>query len=195
MAFDYEVTALGSHAEIAISSELTIEEAEVASTTRAAPRRSARSRWCGRGVRRGPPRCSSSRPATAGCSSAGIEHSVETDAGVSVEASAEGDHAAVILLADLEPGQSLRLSKFAAYHWGDADQNGRWPRAPDARPRAPRGLRRRRGYAQAIVAEFWRRSDIEIEGAPEVQLAVRFNLFQLVQAPRAARVSACRRRA
>ena len=32
------------------------------------------------------------------------------------------------------------------------------------------------------VGEFWRRSDIEIEGAPEVQLAARFNLFQLMQA-------------
>src|SRR6202008_4638919 len=32
------------------------------------------------------------------------------------------------------------------------------------------------------VGGFWRRSDIDIEGDPDVQLAVRFNLFQLMQA-------------
>ena len=32
------------------------------------------------------------------------------------------------------------------------------------------------------MTEFWRRSDVEIEGAPELQRAVRFNLFQLMQA-------------
>jgi alpha,alpha-trehalose phosphorylase len=30
--------------------------------------------------------------------------------------------------------------------------------------------------------EFWRRSDIQLEGAPDLQQAVRFNLFQLMQA-------------
>jgi alpha,alpha-trehalose phosphorylase len=32
------------------------------------------------------------------------------------------------------------------------------------------------------VEDFWRRSDVQIDGAPEVQQAVRFNLFQLMQA-------------
>ena len=32
------------------------------------------------------------------------------------------------------------------------------------------------------VADFWRRSDVRLEGAPDLQQAVRFNLFQLLQA-------------
>jgi len=34
----------------------------------------------------------------------------------------------------------------------------------------------------AHVATFWRRADVEVRGAPDVQLGVRFNLFQLLQA-------------
>ena len=33
-----------------------------------------------------------------------------------------------------------------------------------------------------FVGDFWRRSDVEVEGDEDVQLAVRFNLFQLMQA-------------
>jgi alpha,alpha-trehalose phosphorylase len=186
VAFDYEVTALDGHAEIAISSELTIEERETASDD---PRRA-------KAFAEKPlvPVAASAdgrrallqleTPGSGLRLAAGIEHAIETEASVSVEASAEGDHAAVVLLADLAPGQSLRLSKFAAYHWGDADQNGRLAM------RTHRTLDRalRDGYdaadatQRANVGEFWRRSDIEIGGAPEVQLAVRFNLFQLMQA-------------
>ena len=32
------------------------------------------------------------------------------------------------------------------------------------------------------VADFWRRSDIQLAGAPDLQRSVRFNLFQLMQA-------------
>ena len=55
--------------------------------------------------------------------------------------------------------------------------------APHARPRAGDGLRRDRGErTSATSRRSGTRSDVEIEGAPEVQRAVRFNLFQLMQA-------------
>jgi alpha,alpha-trehalose phosphorylase len=186
VAFDYEVVALDGPAEIAIRSELTIEEAEVASDD---PRRAkafgekplvpvAAGASERRALLQLATRNSGLQLAT------GIDHRVHSDAGVVVEASAEGDHAAVMLLADLEAGQALHLSKFAAYHWADASQQSRLA------GRVHRTLDRALGDGfDAIeaaqrrdVGEFWRRSDIEVEGAPEVQLAVRFNLFQLMQA-------------
>jgi alpha,alpha-trehalose phosphorylase len=186
VAFDYEVTALDGDAEIAISSELTIEERETASDDPRRAKAFAEKPLApvfaeadgGRALLQLATRNSGLQLAS------GIDHSVESAAHVVVEASAHDDHAAVVLLADLEAGQSLRLSKFAAYHWGDADQNGRL--AARVRRTLDRALRD--GY-EAIesaqrrdVARFWERSDVEIDGAPDVQLAVRFNLFQLMQA-------------
>jgi alpha,alpha-trehalose phosphorylase len=186
VAFDFEVVALDGAAEIALSSELTIEHRDAESDD---PRRAkafdekplvplAASADGHRALLDLATRNSGLKLAC------GIDHAVESEVPVTVESSARDDHAAVVLLADLSEGQSLRLSKFAAYHWGDADQNGRLS------ARAKRTLDRalRDGYdaveraQRRDAGEFWRRSDIEIEGAPEVQLAVRFNLFQLMQA-------------
>ena len=102
----------------------------------------------------------------------------------SVETSVEGDAARVVAEAALTTGGSLRLRKYVAYHWTAETAAGDMP------ARAHRTLDRAaaEGY-DAIerahserVAEFWERSDIEVDGAPEVQRAVRFNLFQLMQA-------------
>jgi alpha,alpha-trehalose phosphorylase len=186
VALDYEVTALDGGAEIAISSELTIEEREISSDD---PRRAKRfgekpllpvatEAEGARALLQLDTRRSGLRLAC------GIDHTVECGAATSIEASGQDDHAAVVVLADLEAGQSLRLSKFAAYHWGDSDQNGRL--AARARRTLDRALRE--GYERVESAqrrdvdEFWRRSDIEVEGAPDIQVAVRFNLFQLMQA-------------
>jgi len=112
----------------------------------------------------------------------GMEHEIE-GAG-SVEVRAEGDGARVVVMADLEPGQHVTLSKYVAYHWSERAPDG------DLASRVDRTLDRaaRDGYERIErdharhVADFWRRSDVEIEGAPELQRAVRFNLFQLMQA-------------
>jgi alpha,alpha-trehalose phosphorylase len=112
----------------------------------------------------------------------GMEHEIE--GAKSVEACAEGDRACVVVLADLEPGEHVSLSKYVAYHWSAAASEG------DLAGRVDRTLDRAAldGYEtierehRGHVAEFWHRSDVEIEGAPELQRAVRFNLFQLMQA-------------
>jgi alpha,alpha-trehalose phosphorylase len=186
VAFHYELVALDGSAEIAISSELTIDDGEVHSDD---PRRA---------------KAFAERPlvpVTAGASeqrallqlatrnsglqlATGIDHSVESDAPLAIETSAEGDHAAVVMLADLQAGQSLGFSKFAAYHWADADHERRLvTRVNRTLDRARRdGFEAIEAAQRRDVGEFWRRSDIDIEGAPEVQLSVRFNLFQLMQA-------------
>ena len=73
----------------------------------------------------------------------GMEH--EIDGARSVEACAEGDGARVVVLADLEPGEQLSLSKYVAYHWSAAAPGGDLvgARRPHARPCGARRLRRR----------------------------------------------------
>ena len=99
----------------------------------------------------------------------------------SVETMVEGDAARTVAEAELATGGSLRLRKYVAYHWSAATAPGDMP------ARAHRTLDRAAGEGYAAVerahservAAFWERSDVEVEGAPDVQRAVRFNLFQL----------------
>ena len=116
--------------------------------------------------------------------SCGMDHRILVGAESVIEAEAEEDGARVVVLADLPAGESLRLSKYVAYHWAARAAAG------DLVARTGRTLDRavREGY-DAIelvhrrhVQDFWRRSDVELDGAPELQRAIRFNLFQLLQA-------------
>jgi alpha,alpha-trehalose phosphorylase len=114
----------------------------------------------------------------------GMDHTLESTAPLEVRCTAEGDGARLEVLADLAPGEPLRLQKFVAYHWAPATG------ADDLAARAGRTLDRavRDGYDNVEfdhrrrVEEFWTRADVRIDGAPEIQQAVRFNLFQLLQA-------------
>ncbi len=114
----------------------------------------------------------------------GMDHDIEASSPVSVETSAVGDGAQVAVRAELAAGGSLRLRKYVAYHWGPEAPAGEllW-RADRTLDRARRAGYERIELAHARrVADFWRRSDVQLEGAPELQQAVRFNLFQLLQA-------------
>ena len=114
----------------------------------------------------------------------GMEHDIDAPSPVTVETSAVGDGAQVAVHASLQAGERLRLRKYVAYHWGPSAPAG------DLLLRADRTLdrARRAGYERIElaharrVADFWRRSDVQIDGAPGLQQAVRFNLFQLLQA-------------
>ena len=96
----------------------------------------------------------------------GMEHHVESASAVTVEATAEGDGARVVVLADLEPGAALRLSKYVAYHWAAqapaGDLVARVDRTLD-RAGARRGTTRSREH-RGTSSDFWRRSDIELDG-------------------------------
>jgi alpha,alpha-trehalose phosphorylase len=187
-AIDYEVVALDGPVRIALSSELVTHAPETGSDD---PRR-------GKGFAEkvlvplaartpaGGQRASLAlRARNSGLRLAcGMDHTVDTSGRVEITCEAEGDGARVVVLSDLEPGRPLRLQKFLAYHWA-ADAA-----ADDLLARVDRTLDRaaREGYDivefdhRRHVEAFWSRSDVQIDGAPEVQQAVRFNLFQLMQA-------------
>ena len=85
----------------------------------------------------------------------------------------------------LEPGERLRVVKFLAYGW-----SSRAVPAGAARPGRRRAGRRRGspagtgllGEQRAYLDEFWDAADVEVDGDPEVQQAVRFGLFHVLQA-------------
>ena len=181
VAIDYEVTALDHGARVAVSSELRLP-AETGGEA-GDPRR-------GKGFAErpldlvaaetvGPRVVLSLATRRSGLSLACGMHNDFAGAG-SVETTAAGS----VAQAELEPGGALRLRKYVAYHWAAGAPAG------ELGARTHRTLDRaeRDGYDAIEAAHtrhveaFWQRSDVEIEGAPEVQRAVRFNLFQLMQA-------------
>ena len=183
-AIDYEVVALDGPASIVISSELVTH---LPAQTADDPRRGkgfAEKVLVPLAARAGGTRAvlqlaTRNSALELAC---GIEHHV--DAATSIEASAEGDAATFVVQAELEPGESLRLSKYVAYHWAHSgaadDLVARVDRTLDGAARV--GFDNVELDHRCHVEDFWRRSDIELDGAPELQLAVRFNLFQLLQA-------------
>jgi alpha,alpha-trehalose phosphorylase len=85
---------------------------------------------------------------------------------------------------ELRPGETLRLEKFVAYSWSGVRSR---PAVRDQADAALAGARstgwqglldEQRGY----LDEFWARADVEIDGDEEIQQAVRFALFHVLQA-------------
>ena len=83
------------------------------------------------------------------------------------------------------PGQSLRVVKLLAYGWS-AERS-----MPALRDQVDAALVRREANAAGTglsprsatyLDDVWNRADIEIDGDDELQQAVRFSLFQVVQA-------------
>ncbi|MDQ6944855.1 MAG: family 65 glycosyl hydrolase [Actinomycetota bacterium] len=115
---------------------------------------------------------------------AGMDHLIEGGNGTEVRTESEADLGRVMVTASLEPGQKLTIVKFLAYGWSGErsvpairDQvegalAGAWRRGWD-------GLAAdQRGY----LDDFWARSDVEIDGDPEMQQALRFAMFHVLQA-------------
>lgn len=113
-----------------------------------------------------------------------MEHTVDFDGEYDVVTEVEDDYAKQVFRARAEPGQTFTLTKVVSYHT---------TKAVPPRELADRCVRtldrvRREGVAvqfedqRAWLADFWDRSDVEVEGHDDIQQAVRWNLFQLAQA-------------
>ncbi|HET6966447.1 MAG TPA: glycoside hydrolase family 65 protein, partial [Acidimicrobiales bacterium] len=129
------------------------------------------------------------RTANSGMSLAvGVDHRVETSCPCEVAFEDEPDGDTLVVTADASPGQTLRITKYVAYH---------------ASRRAPVGEvmgRCRRTLDRAVTLTFedvartqrehldraWGRADVRVgldaPDATRLQQAIRWNLFQLIQA-------------
>ncbi|MER5455666.1 glycosyl hydrolase family 65 protein [Micromonospora sp. NPDC002389] len=115
---------------------------------------------------------------------AAMEHEVSSPARTTVESEGYEDWVRTTVGCVLEPGQTLRVVKYLTYGWSSRrslpalrDQVGAALAA--AKLDGWDGLvREQREY----LDEFWDAADVEVEGDPEVQQAVRFGLFHVLQA-------------
>ena len=115
---------------------------------------------------------------------AALDHVVDGPAGTVTDAECEPDLARVTVSTELMPGQVLRVTKFAAYGWSGERS------MPALRDQVDAALSaaKRTGWDGLVAAQreylddVWSRADVEVDGDPELQQAVRFALFQLVQA-------------
>jgi alpha,alpha-trehalose phosphorylase len=115
------------------------------------------------------------------------EHEVEGSAGVSdLESSAEADQdqARFSVRAGLEPGESVTLTKLVAYAWSGIRG------VPALRDELASmlavasniGFDELVAQQREILDDYWESADVEVDGDDELQQAVRFALFHILQA-------------
>jgi alpha,alpha-trehalose phosphorylase len=115
---------------------------------------------------------------------AAMDHIVEVDDAAERSCEAEEDLGRLTVAVDLAEGATLRLVKFLSYGWS-AERS-----LPAVRDQVEAALAEARhtGWDGLVAGQretldqFWSRADVELEGDPEVQTAVRFGLFHALQA-------------
>lgn len=185
-AVDYEVEAVGRRTRVVIQSELVANEQlpESAADPRAAralqsPLEPEEDFASGHRLRLVHcTRRSGLRVAVA------ADHTVTGPEGTTTRSESTPDVARLTVTSVLEPGARLRVQKLVAHGWSGtrslpamSDQvdaalaaaaHGGWP-----------GLL---SEQRAFLDDFWERADVEVDGDEEIQQAVRFALFHVLQA-------------
>jgi alpha,alpha-trehalose phosphorylase len=115
---------------------------------------------------------------------AAMDHLIDGPPGVLVDSRVFPDGGLVTAATTLKPGQKLRVVKFVAY----ASSGQRSMTAVRDQAWAALSAARQAGWdvlvgeQRAYLDDFWDRADVEIEGDTELQQAVRFALFHVLQA-------------
>ncbi|MBM0236770.1 glycoside hydrolase family 65 protein, partial [Micromonospora sp. ATA32] len=115
---------------------------------------------------------------------AAMDHDVHGPAHTTIDTEGYEDWVRTTVGCVLRPGETLRVVKYLTYGWSSRrslpalrDQVGAALAA--ARLAGWDGLRREQ---REYLDEFWDAADVKVEGDPEVQQAVRFGLFHVLQA-------------
>ncbi|MFI9557426.1 glycoside hydrolase family 65 protein [Nonomuraea endophytica] len=115
---------------------------------------------------------------------AAMDHQVEAPPSPHETVECFEDLARYTVTAELKAGERLRLVKYVAYGWSHA----RSEPAVRAQVEAALASAAQTGWdgladeQRAYLDDFWERADVEVEGDAEVQQAVRFALFHVLQA-------------
>jgi alpha,alpha-trehalose phosphorylase len=113
-----------------------------------------------------------------------MDHVIEGPQGTDASSESLEDMGRVLITADIGPGKPLRVVKLLAYGWSGE----RSVSAIQAQVAAAGAGARHTGWEglladqRAYLDDFWDRADVEIEGDAELQQAVRFGLFHILQA-------------
>jgi trehalose/maltose hydrolase-like predicted phosphorylase len=114
---------------------------------------------------------------------AGMSHVIEVPGRFEREVAARDDWARMTVATTLEPGQRARVVKLLAYGWSALRSDNA------VRDQVAAGLAGARfagwdglvAEQRAYLDDFWDNSDVEVEGNAELQQAVRFALFHVLQ--------------
>jgi alpha,alpha-trehalose phosphorylase len=194
-AISYQVTILNDVAPVTISSELVGNQPNRVSV--ADPRQSRGFReqvlfpgeYAASDMRLMTTHRASNSGMTMAC---GVDHCIETECDYNVQSECSGDHGQVVFSIDAKRGKPFQIYKFITYH------SSRYASPRELATRAERTLDRTttEGFSSLVDAQrdfmddFWQRSDIGIHGTAalmrrpenELQQAMRWNLFQILQA-------------
>jgi alpha,alpha-trehalose phosphorylase len=115
---------------------------------------------------------------------AGMDHLVRGPRGSQVTSESSDDEARVTVTARMDRGQRLSLVKFVAYGWsGQRSTPALRSQIEGALATAlDHGWKGLASAQQKYLRDFWARADIELKGDPEVQQAIRFAMFHVLQA-------------
>jgi alpha,alpha-trehalose phosphorylase len=114
---------------------------------------------------------------------AGMDHAIEASGEFDEETDVRDDWARTTVVTVLRPGERLRITKFLGYAWSSS-------RSPQALRDQVAGALNGARYAgwnglaadqRAYLDDFWDAADVEIDGDPVLQQAVRFSLFHVLQ--------------
>ncbi|MEE6178504.1 glycoside hydrolase family 65 protein [Mycobacterium sp. 050134] len=116
--------------------------------------------------------------------SAAMDHEIDVPGRVEFSTDARDDLARTTVICGLRAGQKLRIVKYLAYGWSSMRSR------PALRDQAAAAIHSARysGWQGLLAAQrayldsFWDSADVEVDGDPESQQAVRFGLFHLLQA-------------
>ena len=116
--------------------------------------------------------------------SSAMDHVIDGPEGTESTVESFADLGRLTVTADVAPGQPLRLVKFLAYGWS-AERS-----VPAVRDQVAAALAQAHHTGwEGLLAEqrdyldaYWERCDVELDGDAELQQAVRFALFHLLQA-------------
>ena len=115
---------------------------------------------------------------------AGMTNVVEGPGKIDLESHYAPDWARLTAISALQPGEKLTLRKYVGWGWS----NVRSKEALRDQVAGAVTMARLSGFAQLLAEqrgyldEFWDGADVEVEGDDEIQLAVRFGLFHVLQA-------------
>ena len=114
---------------------------------------------------------------------ASMDHLVEAPGGVSVESEAMEDLARTTVVCTLDRGQRLRIVKLLAYGWSRVRSTSALRDQVRAALTGAQhaGLENLLAGQRAYLDEFWDGADVQVEGDPRLQQAVRFALFHILQ--------------
>ena len=112
------------------------------------------------------------------------DHVIEGTTRMRSESYANPDSARVTVTDLLQPGENLRIEKYLSYSWSherslQAVRDQAWAAIVGSRHTGFVGLL---AEQRAYLDDFWGRADVQIDGAPQLQQAVRFALVHILQA-------------